>query len=90
MEAGGLRSGKNALQVGEHGLHHGGDGTCLVVLGSLDGFAGHESQLLKTCSVHFERRNQCVDLAQRQGVVAVRCFIYMSYLRLLDNGFRCF
>ena len=55
----GLRSGKNALQVGEHGLHHGGDGTCPVVLGSLDGFAGHESQLLKTCSVHFERRNQC-------------------------------
>jgi hypothetical protein len=42
------------------------------VLGSLDGFAGHESQLLKTCSVHFERRNQAVDLAQGQGVAVVR------------------
>ena len=68
----GLRSGKNALQVGEHGLHHGGQLVCWVVLGSLDGFAGHESQLLQACGIHLERRNQAVDLAQGQGVAVVR------------------
>ena len=51
----GLRSGKNALQVGEHGLHHGGDGTCLVVLGSLYGLARMEAQLFKPGGIDLER-----------------------------------